>query len=88
MRYKLAEGTLPAKLADLAPRFIDPLPDDPFTGKPLIYKTLPDGSTIVYSTGEDATDNGGAEVNAKGKPYDPGSDIVLVITPPTKTPSE
>jgi hypothetical protein len=88
MRYKLAEGKLPAKLADIAPRFIDPLPEDPFTGKPLVYKTLPDGSTVVYSTGEDASDNGGAKLNSKGKQYDPGSDIVFAITPPTKAQSE
>jgi hypothetical protein len=88
MRYKLAEGKLPAKLADIAPRCIDPLPEDPFTGKPLVYKTRPDGSTVVYSTGEDATDDGGAKLNSKGKQYDPGSDIVFAITPPTKAQSE
>ncbi len=71
-RYRLAKGSLPKELADLAPRYIDKVPIDPFDGKPLRYK-LTEPGYIVYSIGEDGTDEGGLEKNKvaqKGDPYD------------------
>ncbi len=73
-RYRLAKGSLPKVLDDLIPRYIDidKTPTDPFDGKPLRYK-LTEPGYIVYSIGEDGTDEGGLE---KGKrkdssaPYD------------------
>jgi hypothetical protein len=71
-RYRLAKGSLPKELADLAPRYIDKAPLDPFDGKPLRYK-LTEPGYIVYSIGEDGTDEGGLEkdkVGQKGDPHD------------------
>ncbi len=71
-RYRLVQGALPKVLDDLVPRYIDKVPIDPFDGKPLRYK-LTEPGYIVYSIGDDGTDEGGLE---KGKredswaPYD------------------
>ena len=65
-RYRLAKGALPKVLDDLAPRYIDKAPIDPFDGEPLRYK-LTEPGYIVYSIGEDGTDEGGLE---KGKRKD------------------
>ena len=53
-------------------------PADPFTGEPLLYKKLTKGY-VVYSVGEDGEDNGGAEKNAQGRSYGPGTDITFTV---------
>jgi hypothetical protein len=71
-RYRLAKGSLPKVLDDLVPRYIDEVPIDPFDGKPVRYK-LTEPGYIVYSIGEDGTDEGGlekGEVAQRGDPYD------------------
>ncbi len=71
-RYRLAKGALPKVLDDLVPQYIDKVPIDPFDGEPLRYK-LTEPGYIVYSIGEDGTDEGGLEkgkVAQKGDPYD------------------
>jgi hypothetical protein len=80
-RYRLAEGRLPQSLDELATRFIDSIPPDPFTGKPLLYKPL-EGAFSVYSVGQDETDDGGAKRNAAGHVYEPGADIPFTILRP------
>lgn len=56
--YKGTEGKYPAKLADLAPKYLARVPDDLFSGKPLIYK-LADGGYMLYSVGVNGKDDGG-----------------------------
>ncbi len=71
-RYRLAKGSLPKMLADLVPQYIDEVPIDPFDGRPVRYK-LTEPGYIVYSIGEDGTDEGGLEmyeVAQSGDPYD------------------
>ncbi|RKY10197.1 MAG: hypothetical protein DRP66_00320 [Planctomycetota bacterium] len=71
-RYRLAKGSLPKELTDLAPQYIDKAPIDPFDGKPLRYK-LTEPGYIVYSIGEDGADEGGLEkdkVAQRGDPHD------------------
>ena len=70
-------GAFPETLAHLTPAYLDPLPDDPFTECPFIYRRLPEGGFIVYSTGADGEDNGGyfQRANIRPKPgqnYDIG----------------
>ncbi len=78
-RHRLAHGgQLPTDLNQLVPAFIERIPDDPFTGKPLIFKALPKGFT-VYSVGEDLHDDGGARTNPAGKEFEPGTDIPFTI---------
>jgi hypothetical protein len=58
-RYRLAQGRLPDTLEGLTPRFIETLPHDVVTGKPLHYRASPDGSYLIYSVGWNQTDDGG-----------------------------
>ncbi len=60
-RWRLAHGgQVPGSLAELVPNFLPVLPADPFDGQPLRYKNLAKGY-VIYSIGEDLTDDGGKE---------------------------
>ncbi len=59
-RYRLAEGTLPESIGDLAPRFLDDVPQDPYSGGPMLYEKTGSGF-VVYSVGLDGRDDGGWE---------------------------
>lgn len=59
-RCRLAVGKLPDTLGDLIPTYLDAVPKDPFDGKELRYKKLETGF-VVYSIGEDGSDDGGKE---------------------------
>lgn len=56
-RYQLDQGHLPDDLVVLVPQYLPEIPLDPFTDLPL--KWLP-ATQIIYSIGEDFTDNGGS----------------------------
>jgi hypothetical protein len=71
-RYRRAEGKWPESLEALSPAYLPALPADPYDGRPLRYRRLPDG-VIVYSVGPDGTDNGG-HVNRKD-PLAEGNDL-------------
>ncbi|MFO0810887.1 MAG: hypothetical protein U0746_19840 [Gemmataceae bacterium] len=58
-RYRRANGDWPKSLAD-----VGPLPDDPFTGKPLAYRRTTDG-VAVYSLSFDGKDDGGAMIDPR-----------------------
>jgi hypothetical protein len=49
---------LPDELNNLVPEFMDSLPEDPFNGKPLLYRKL-DKGYCVYSVGANGKDDGG-----------------------------
>jgi hypothetical protein len=58
-RYRRAhEESLPAALTDLVPSYLTEIPEDPITGKPLLYLAAAD-AYIVYSVGPDGKDDGG-----------------------------
>ncbi len=57
-RYRLQHGGFPDGLQALVPEYLDAIPLDPFDGKPLRYKQI-DKGIVVYSIGEDETDDGG-----------------------------
>lgn len=61
-RYQLETGKLPEALADLVPKYIDRIPEDPFDGKPLRYSP---GKKLIYSIGSDLEDSGGTEDEEK-----------------------
>jgi len=75
-----AGGKLPARLADLAPKYLPVVPEDPMgLDQPLGYKA--DGERpIVYSVGDDGVDNGGSEKRdaAKKVPSRWGAEDVVV----------
>jgi hypothetical protein len=59
-RYRLAEGHLPQSVHNLVPSYMEIVPADPFNGQSLRYRTFKIGF-VVYSVGEDLSDDGGAE---------------------------
>jgi hypothetical protein len=73
-RFRLDYGRLPRNLSELVPDYIDEVPEDPFDGKPLRYKTLEAGH-VVYSVGANTTDDDGAETE-----HERTGDIVFRVT--------
>jgi hypothetical protein len=74
-RYRLAQGTFPEDLQQLVPDYLEAVPLDPFDGQALRYRRMHPGY-IVYSIGEDLSDDGGrervrkSEGGRKGDPWD------------------
>jgi hypothetical protein len=63
-RYRLAQGNLPESLENLVPAYMEVVPKDPFDGRRLRY-FMRESGFVVYSVGDDLTDNGGAEQDSK-----------------------
>ena len=59
-RHRLATGRLPDTLDELVPAYIPSVLLDPFDGQPLRFQHL-DKGYVVYSVGQDLTDNQGEE---------------------------
>lgn len=59
-RFRLATGALPRAINDLAPDYLDPLPQDPYGEGPFRYRQT-DTGYVLYSLSEDFEDNGGKE---------------------------
>jgi hypothetical protein len=57
-RFRLAHGRWPASAEELVPEYLSVVPYDPHTGGPLKYRRK-GKQLIIYSAGEDATDDGG-----------------------------
>jgi hypothetical protein len=56
--YQSEQGRLPPSLEQLVPTYLQRVPSDPFSGRPVIYH--PQGSNwLLYSVGEDGVDDGG-----------------------------
>jgi hypothetical protein len=73
-RYRRDHRRWPEKLTELVPDYLPAVPQDPFDGRPLRLKRLPDG-LVIYSVGDDRVDNGG--VMDPDKPVGPGTDIAV-----------
>jgi hypothetical protein len=71
-RFRLAEKRWPEDLKELVPAYLPAVPRDPFDGREMRYRRLPDGA-IVYSVGPDGRDNGGAQ--NREKPTAEGTDL-------------
>jgi hypothetical protein len=72
-RFRQEHKRWPHSLAELTDgKYLSSVPVDPYDGKPLRCKELPDGF-IVYSVGPDETDNGG--VMNREHPLEKGTDI-------------
>jgi hypothetical protein len=56
--YRLDQGRYPAKLEDLAPKYLAAVPNDLFSGKALIYRPT-ENSYLLYSVGVNGIDEGG-----------------------------
>ncbi|HLW65872.1 MAG TPA: hypothetical protein VKS79_11170 [Gemmataceae bacterium] len=73
--YHADHHRYPETLAELAPKFIDKIPDDLFSGQPLIYRLEGDGY-LLYSVGVNGIDDGG-----QGYDDDPKGDDLVVRMP-------
>lgn len=58
-RYRLANGSYPAQLVDLVPKYLPMLPVDPVNGAPFLYRVLEDKRFVLYSVGNNLKDDGG-----------------------------
>jgi hypothetical protein len=56
--YRKTQGAWPSSLDALVPEYLTNVPLDPFDGKPLRFRKLPDG-IVIYSIGLDKQDDGG-----------------------------
>ena len=67
-RYRLGTGSaLPDSLAQLVPKYLAAVPEDPYDGKPLRYKKLSPKGYVVYSIGRNRLDDGGVPKPAAGQ---------------------
>ena len=82
-RFRRAEGRLPDSLVEVAPRFIDSVPMDPFGNRAIGYRKTEKGY-VVYSTGEDGVDHGGTPVPTPNQYDAPGYDIVFTVERPSE----
>jgi hypothetical protein len=57
-RFRLQQGRWPTNAEELAPDYLKTIPDDPFTGHPMVFIHSNDGVT-AYSVGENGADDGG-----------------------------
>lgn len=78
-RYRLEHKAYPAELQALSPKYIDRIPEDLFSGKPLIYRPEKD-ECLLYSVGLNGSDDGGRSEGDVPK----GDD--LVVRMPRKSP--
>ena len=58
-RYHRREGKYPAVLQDLIPAYLKKIPIDCMDGKELRYHAKSDGTFLLYSVGQNGTDEGG-----------------------------
>ncbi|WP_395742227.1 hypothetical protein [Prosthecobacter sp.] len=66
-RFFLKHARYPATLAELAPEFLSAVPLDPCDGKPMRYRTTPDGRYQLWSVGFDGKDDDGkVSLDSKG----------------------
>jgi hypothetical protein len=78
-RYRQQHGALPDGLDRLVPDYLAAVPEDPFTGRGLLYAADTSRFT-VYSTGSDGDDNGGAVGQlTSGWPRDDAQDTGIEI---------
>lgn len=65
-RHRAKTGAYPETLDELPKELLPEVPNDPFSGKPILYKKLPDGA-VAYSTSYDGVDDGAKKLDAKNE---------------------
>jgi hypothetical protein len=56
--YQSDQGHPPSGLNELVPKYLERMPSDPFSGKPMVFRTT-GTNWLLYSVGEDGMDDGG-----------------------------
>ena len=75
-RFRMDHDQLPSALAELIPDYLESIPIDPFNGEPLLLGTTDDG-IVIYSVGDNLTDDGGNLITRKGKHHAPDTGFRL-----------
>jgi hypothetical protein len=74
--HRAEKDRYPEKLSELSPKYLKTVPDDLFSGKPLIYRAT-DTGFLLYSVGANGKDDGGRRYNDT-----PAGDDLVVRMPP------
>lgn len=61
--YRLEKGAYPESLAGLSPDYLEKVPVDPHTGKPLGYRVDADGTAVLVCLGANRQDDAGLPFN-------------------------
>ena len=80
--FKKDNGQFPARLDDLAPKYLPTIPNDLFSDKPLIYR-LEDKGYLLYSVGPNGIDDGGHGQDDEPRGDDLPIRMPVFSTPPT-----
>ncbi len=86
--YQLDNGNPPRELNQLVPEYLEALPIDPHSGKPVLYQFNPPGQWIIYSVGSDGKDDGGVFGSYTDTLGKSGYDLDLDINRDWWTPGE
>jgi hypothetical protein len=68
--FRADHGRFPKQLSELAPKYLSKVPDDLFSGEPLIYRPADDGY-LLYSVGINGQDDDGRWTDDDPKGDDP-----------------
>ncbi|MDB6020595.1 MAG: hypothetical protein JWQ04_452 [Pedosphaera sp.] len=60
--YQSEQGRVPKRLEELVPKYIQHVPEDPFSHQPLHYRAVAGTNWVLYSVGLDGIDDGGVPV--------------------------
>jgi hypothetical protein len=71
--HRAEQGEFPADLNELVPEYLETVPTDPFTDRPMVYRRDGDAGYLLYSVGDNQTDDDGATYDSDPR----GDDIVL-----------
>jgi len=63
--YQTEQGRSPTGLEQLVPKYLQRVPLDPFSGRPMNYRSQ-GTNWLLYSVGEDSVDDGGRPVGRSG----------------------
>jgi len=58
-RYRLETGRYPAAWEEFVPRWLDAIPEDPWSGGSLVYRLDDEERPVIYSVGRNGIDEGG-----------------------------
>jgi hypothetical protein len=59
--YRAEQGEYPETLDQLVPGVVAQVPNDLYSGKPFIYRRMPDAGYLLYSVFENGKDDGGTD---------------------------
>ena len=82
-RYRIDRRLWPKRLDELVPDYLETIPADPFKDQAMSY-LVDDGTVVVYSIGDDETDNGGDVTHHRVTDEKSPTDWGFVLLPPER----